>query len=141
MFQGRLATSPLQTGNEDSRIACPGVRQGDIASLKNENYHQNLLCKWEEELEKNRKSPCPFLNYFFNGLTTAFDITYHMQLVRHTDFGFYCCGTEIRPEMSTNTLGIDACHFTLIHLLFFSIVTYTKHPLYFRHCARYYFEY
>lgn len=56
---------------------------------------------------------------------TAFDITYHMELVRHTDFESYCCGTEIHLEMSTNTLGIDACNFTLIHLLFFSIVMHT----------------
>lgn len=48
---------------------------------------------------------------------------------------------SISLEICINTLGIEVSNFTLIHLLFLSIVTYTKHPLYVGHCARRYFGY
>lgn len=99
-------------------------------------YHKDLS-KWEREwgggrfkIGRKQKSPCLFPNHPFTIISTVLDIIYHIQLVRHTDFEIYCFGIECKSRnLYKYTLGIFFSIFTLILLLFLSIVTYIEHPL------------
>ena len=78
----------------------------------------------------NKTEKSLFPNYPFTIMRTALHIIYHMQLVIHTDFEIYCFGNECKyRNLYKYILCIVISIFTLIHLLFLSIVTYTEHPL------------
>lgn len=45
-----------------------------------------------------QKSLCPFSNYPLTAISTALDITYRIQQVRHTDYEFYCGDIEYKSR-------------------------------------------
>ena len=109
----------------------------DITSLINENYIIRICPNGKESgeggdsrLGRKQKSLCLFPNYPFTIISTALDIIYHMQLVRHSDFEIYCFGIEYKSRnLCKYILCIIFSIFTLILLLFLSIVTYIEHLL------------
>ena len=136
-FQERLVTSPLRMGTEDSTVTFPGVKLAWYYLLDKWKLYHKDLSKWEREWGRGRlkigrkqKSLCLFPNYPFTIISTALDIIYHMQLVRHSDFEIYCFGIEYKSRNSCKyILCIIFSIFTLILLLFLSIVTYIEHLL------------
>lgn len=65
------------------------------------------------KLEDNRKVSVFFLITFYCNHYCLWHYLLHATSKTHW-FWFHCCGIEITLEVCVNTLGIDACNFTLI---------------------------